>query len=275
MSRLPRLIAGLGIAGALLVGCGGSAKHDTVSMTPTQIVLAAQSATEKAGTAKLALSVETSVEGGESLTLTGSGAFDFAKRVGTMHSSFPNPSGGELAIDMVLTEATIYLKSDAFAAFAGKPWISVDLKTALGGNFSQLGTSDPSQGLAFLQGAKEVTLVGKEDVRGVSSSHYRATIDLGAALTKLSGGAKEAATKLEGVVEDAHALPIDVWVDGQNRVTRTVMTMRTKPTAATEGKATTSKVSTELYDYGTPLTVTIPPADQVADGSKILGGSQG
>ena len=274
---VPRLALAV-TALALSAACGGSTSgsSDSVRMSAQQIVLAAQSSTENAGSAKLALSITTAADGGQSFTINGSGAFDFAKKTGTVHTAFPSPAGGgELAIDVVVTGTKLYLKSDAFAAIAGKPWLSIDLDKALNGSFSQLGSSDPTQGLAFLNGARNVKEAGHEAVRGQASTHYTMTVDLLAAAAKLSGVAKTAVSKLKEQVENPTAVPLEVWVDTHNRVTRSKMAITTKPSAATEGKSATSTVITEFYDYGTPVAVTIPAPSEVADGSQILGGSGG
>lgn len=244
-------------------------------MTPMQVLLGAQAATEKAGSARMSMEATSSVSGGESFTIKGTGAFDFVQRRGTMHSSFPSPAGGELALDMVITPTTIYMKSAAFAGLVSKPWLSIDLKAALGSSLSQLGSADPTEGLAFLQGAKDVSVVGVEEVRGAKTTHYRATVDITTALSKLKGPLKDAAARMQERVEQPNAMPVEVWVDGSNRVVRSRMTVRTKASTGTDGKSSTSVVTSEMFDFGVPVTVTIPPADQVADGSAILGGARG
>lgn len=262
-------LAALGLAAVVVSGCGQSAaRHDSVGMTPMQAVLGAPTATEKASTAKTSLTVEMSL-GGEKVSLTGDGAFDFVNSVGSMRMSISNVRDAAGAIDLVMTDSTLYLKSDSFARLTGKPWLSVAAGAA-GGAFAQFGSSDPSQGLAFLQGVKQAKLEGHQDIRGVRCSRYSTTVDLTAAAngTTLNRGG------WEKLIEEPQALPIDVWLDDQNRVMRILMTLRTKADESTSRKAATTKVTTEFYDFGTPVKVTIPPASDVADGSRLLGGSR-
>ena len=59
-------------------------------------------------------------------------------------------------------------------------------------------------------------------------------------------------------------LPVDVWVDAQDRPVRFAATFETGPVAA--------KVRLDLFDYGADVRVTAPPADEITSLGGLLGG---
>ena len=72
-------------------------------------------------------------------------------------------------------------------------------------------------------------------------------------------------------------VPFDAWIDDQGRVRRLTQTLDL--TAPAVGTATPQKVHTstsiEVYDFGTTVSVTAPPADQVKDGAPLLAAIKG
>jgi len=114
-----------------------------------------------------------------------------------------------------------------------------------------------------------IEAVGSEKIRGVETSHYRATID-SAKLQQLVpanrqqslGGLNQAATQA-GVTE----LPLDIWIDAEQRVRKIAVDLDAKqPGTGTPIKAS---LVVEFYDYGTPLDLQLPPADQVVDAATL------
>jgi len=116
----------------------------------------------------------------------------------------------------------------------------------------------------------------REDVRGVQTTHYKATIDLEkypdivpakdraaarstiATLTKALGGSKS---------------PVEFWIDEDDLVRRYVQSLRLKVGGATSSL----RQRLEFYDYGTKADIAVPPADEVQDLTDIaaagIGGS--
>ena len=116
-------------------------------------------------------------------------------------------------------------------------------------------------------------------IRGVDTTHYQATLDLGKAIDRaeVPPALRE---KLEQLLTpqgaDAPKLPADVWVDGDGLVRRIRLHLDLGSFLGAAGNgdsaaAPSMTVSMDLYDFGAPVNVVAPPADQV-DGSQGLSG---
>ena len=129
---------------------------------------------------------------------------------------------------------------------------------------------DPRDVFGFLKAVSgSIEAVGSEEIRGVETSHYRATIDpakldelVPAAQRKASAASIDAARQA-GIDE----LPLDVWIDADQRVRKLSIDLDAKQ-PGTDASLKASLV-VELYDYGTPLELELPPADQVADAATL------
>ena len=161
-------------------------------------------------------------------------------------------------------------------ALGGKPWVKIDVKAVTGVDPSALGqgqANDPTQGLAFLRGVSgPVREVGHERVRGDDTTHYAVTVDLERAVAQAPADQRAALQTLIDQVGVA-TLPVDVWIDGDNRVRREHLAydlskmhlpnQTTAPTGAIDA-------TIELYDFGVPVVVNVPPPDQVTDLGALL-----
>ena len=59
-------------------------------------------------------------------------------------------------------------------------------------------------------------------------------------------------------------LPVDVWVGADGYVRKVTY-------AQHSGKSQSAKITMEMYDFGSPVTITAPPAATVIDFQKMLG----
>jgi len=233
-----------------VAACGGKSSSSK-SQDPLAAVKAAAAKTAAAGSEQLSLDA-TVATSGQTISLKGNGGFDSKAHLGSMHATL---SVGSIngVLEEVSKGTAVYVKSDLLSAVlpAGKTWIQLDLaKLAKSqGISSSLFSLDPSQALAQLQSLKNVTKVGTEQVGGVSTTHYKAAIDV----AKLPSAAK------------ASAGTYDVWIGDDGYVHRVRATITSKSTTAT--------VSTDLSGYGNKVTVAVPPASQVYDthGASIPG----
>jgi hypothetical protein len=125
------------------------------------------------------------------------------------------------------------------------------------------GSSNPTEVLSYLKAAGTVTRLGEEQVRGVSSTHYRALIDLthfGDSAPAGHRGAARRAGKLLERVTGAKTLPMDVWI-GAGRITRIKLAFSV---CLSQGRLQET-LGMDLYDYGRQPVVSPPPASQVTD----------
>lgn len=278
-SRLRARVPAAGATAALalvLAGCGGGG--GTAQADPAAVVQAASLKTTAAKTSKVSLTTTASVAG-QAIKATGDGAFDYAARRGSFTLDL-TAAGQSLMLTELLDGTSVYVKlpaqvagQDTSALTGGKPWLKVDASKLGAG--SSLGAGDPSQGLSLLKNLSgPVTAVGPEQVRGTPTTHYATTVDVAKQLadSMVDPKVKEL---LRQSFASAAQVPVDIWVDSAGRARRMVEALTLAASAATGGQGAKTTVTTEFYDFGTAVQVQVPPADQVGDGSKLLGGLTG
>jgi hypothetical protein len=102
-------------------------------------------------------------------------------------------------------------------ARTGKPWASItlsQLSASSGDDVGSISQGDLSQNAKMLTASKDVRLLGKETVGGVSTTHYQGTFDRRDGLAKLSGRQRAEAERSLGQT-GLEKMDFDVWVDGQ------------------------------------------------------------
>jgi hypothetical protein len=294
--RLHVVLAALVAALAAAVsGCGGSAVAVPELTSFTQVAQASSTA----DTARFSLTLDATMPGtDQKLSFSAEGGFDTpAKRAqltvdlsslaelfkglgaglgGMTGGDLGNP--GDWKLEAIQDGGTAYIHFPLLAKQlpAGKTWIKGDAKdlSSAGpdqlGQFGSLAGTDPRSVFALLKGVSgSIEAVGSEKIRGVETSHYRATVDtaklqqLVPADKRQSLGSLDQAAKQAGVTE----LPLDIWIDAEQRVTKLSIDLDAKqPGSTTPVKAS---LVVELYDYGKPLDLQLPPADQVVDAATL------
>ncbi len=285
--------------GALMAGvlvfagaCGSDSSDDGATgkgkQTPIEAVLASSTKTTEAKSSKVAFTVVTQgAQGapGGSITITGEGAFDYVARQGAFTMNIPAVGGMQIGqLEAVSAGSTTYLKypPQLAAVMGGKPWVKIDPNQLGQGAGLDFGSSagDPSQSLQMLKGAgDDMVEVGKEEVRGEAVTHYRGTIDMNKAATAAPPEQQQTYQKLAQMY--GQPVPMDVWIDGEGRLRKTSSVLdlakfSLPPQATAGGKPTGITSSTiELFDFGTAVSVTVPPADQMSDLSQLLAAAGG
>ena len=281
------------LAALALAGCTASSAAPEIDDL-TQVADASASA----DTASFELTLEQEL-GSQSFSVSAGGAFDTAhdrarlaldlSSIAELFSSFGSAFGAkpddleELGapakwkVEAIQDGTRFYVSSPLFASAlpAGKTWVSGDLEK-IGrqhgvdiGQVGAFGKSDPRDMLDVLRAVSgDLDEVGHDEIRGVTATHYRATIDadeLGAQLANA-----EAKGLADGFADTVRAagldeIPIDVWVDEELLLRRLEMTL----TLEQLGRQAESSLSLDLFDYGEPVDVTPPPAAQVADVAEL------
>jgi hypothetical protein len=111
----------------------------------------------------------------------------------------------------------------------------------------------------------------------VETTHYHATLDLQKSVqaADLPPGLRDKANALLG---DAAAIPVDVFVDSDGRARRMTITMDlgdfmgsvAGASGATGlGDLPTITATVDFYDFGAPVSVVAPPADQIVEMPKL------
>ena len=249
---VPVLVA----ATVLLTGCNQTEWIEGVGAPATPSDAAGLAAFLRDGTASIRsahLELEVDAAGN---SITGSGdetlkdgkaeAFDLTETI---------PGVGDLRVVMV--DGQTYVQLPAGLNPSGKPWLLISTEST-NPVVQQLATSLQSvtssssldQYTAFTEAAT-VEVVGAEQVDGVDATHYALTVDV----TELPNDTPGRSELLSaGLVK----LPVDLWVDGQGRPVK----------VSEELTVQSQKVTTlvMLSDFDADVTITAPPADQVATG---------
>jgi hypothetical protein len=239
-------------------------------------VASAATKTEQAGGSKMSMTADVNSPAGQSYEITANGAFDQQEGEMTMDLSnllqstgLPVGSGSGIVL-RYLTEngdPVVYMEMPFLASElpAGKTWIRLDLEKAgksLGVDFSQLlsqSNQNPAQTLDLLRASGDVTTVGPDTVDGVATTEYEGSIDLAKA-AKLRGLPQDLVQKLEDAT-GASEIPVEVWIGADGLVRQ----MRETIDTTTGGQPLTTTMTMDMSDFGTDVSVSAPPSDEVLD----------
>jgi hypothetical protein len=234
---------------------------------------------------------------------TGSGVVSFSSKSGDFtidlagipatSTSKPVPS----KVHMLMVDGVSYMEIPAelqSKAPPGKKWVKLDPKGGAdalgfgGAGIAMPGLSDPdpAKALAALQALGDTKSVGAEKIRGVDTTHYVTQLNLGKALGEAGATGTTAPTTPNpfAAMFDKVNVPVDAWVDdaglvrkiGMNVDLASVLGPLIGAFAGAFGSTTSTPaggfelrftMAYELYDYGTPVHVTAPPAPEVTDSS--------
>jgi hypothetical protein len=256
--------------------------------------------TAQAGTGKVHLTM--SVSGPATFTVDGVGAYDTAAGMSSMTIDLGSALSGILSKlpagrqavagdkfgsltdqkqDMVQHGSIVYLHSPLLSMLdptLADRWIKVDAEkmvAAAGGSgsaadpLSGMSSGDPSAILGYLKGAgADVTTVGHEAIDGTDTTHVHATLSMGQALdaagadrAKLAESLKKMPAGIGDAVESL-TLPVDVYVDADGFVRRIAITIDTSTVSGSSGHGMTMTMTVDYSDFGQPVTITEPTADQ-------------
>ena len=163
--------------------------------------------------------------------------------------------------EMVMIGGTIYMKLNLPQGGGSKPWLKMSLGDTGAEALAQAKQYGPAQMAQMLTASPDVHKVGEEVVEGVRTTHYAGTVDSNAGLGALSDKDRQ---ELEKGLEKLGAgkMTIDIWVDEQG--------LPRKQIVKADMSLGTVDVTSHFSDYGRPVQVSAPPADQVGDFSSFL-----
>jgi hypothetical protein len=282
--------AALGVA-----GCGSSTSSST-SANSNQVVRAAFTSGSTSGyQLKFALNLNSAALP-QAINATGDGSFNVPQRQGQIALDMNLGSSPQITqvlgsstlhMEEVLDHTTIYIKfpqelASKIPTLGGKQWIKIDLAKAasaagvpgIASLVNNPASSDPSQFLKYLRAAGSVTQVGTEEVNGVQTTKYKATISLDKVASTLPAASRAAAQSGIQAIEkttNLHTIPTTVWIDDHNLVRRMQFTLN----ESVQGQTVGTTVTVDFVKYGPQPSPTIPPADQVADVSSLTGAAAG
>jgi len=266
------------LAGA--AACGSGTPAGQSGKTPRQAVLDSVHTTESAGSA--AITVAVSVTGtpklgnaaasGQplNLSITGQGVYSFAQKTGQFSVTIPAAGKSPASTIQFRTIGNdLYLSTPRLTAVdGGKPWVHLSLSQfeqsagQSSGPVGALSSGDPTQVLQLLhQLGGSVTQGPSAEIGGVSTTEYQGRIDLTSGTTGSTVVSQQLAQAL-----GLQNIPVDIWIDGSGRARQVETSFSVL--------GLTIKAQEQIGSFGTGVSVTAPPADQVADGSSLLQSGQ-
>ncbi len=302
-TRMAAIAASVALAIGGLAACSGGGQDvvrsgaggAVAASDPAEALKQAAQKTTEAGTAKVAMTFGiTGVPGIGDTTLSIDGAVDsstgrsaFTMDLSKLTSALPSSQQagvgallGDGNIQIVTDGGDVYMQLGGLAsllgATTGQSWIKVpvgsDAASAVGAP-----VGDGTEILKLLDQAGGVTTVGTEQVRGVDTTHYQGTLDLASALAEASADQRSKAESELGKVgidPSAASLPVDVWIGADGLVRRVTVGVEGLKTTGSTGSPG-GNVTIEFYDFGQPVSITVPSADQVFQVDPAMLGSLG
>lgn len=163
-------------------------------------------------------------------------------------------STGAQAMEMILLDQAMYMKSEAFGT--GDKWLKIDLSDP-NSLFGMIGkATDPEVMFKAMESPKKLELIGSEEVDGVETNHYRITMDPTSYLKAMEFPAAMADMLPQELVTE-------MWVDADNLPRKFAQTVEVKSPSG--GPATKGSTEGTYSDFGTDVEIKAPPASEVTE----------
>ncbi len=289
------------LAALVAAGCGSGGGGDSalpaVELTSFAAAADASAASESA---RFELTISTSLPGlADGLSFGASGAFDsranraqfdvdlssLVELIGSLGAAFGGTATGDLSTDpddwrleAIQDGGVLYIRFPLIADQLpnGKTWVKGDLEqlaAQAGTGLDQFGSfaeTDPRDAFAYLKAVSGgIETVGTEELRGVQTTRYRATIDVAKALELVPAEQRGGLTDLDQILGQTGLtqFPVDVWLDAEQRVHKLDMSFEFSAPGTAESAG--AALTVEIWDYGVPVELTLPDEDDVVDASLL------
>jgi hypothetical protein len=170
-------------------------------------------------------------------------------------------------MEMVLVDGSFYMKlpsSLSGTMGGGKPWVKIDLNgndaisQSLGSSADMAQQADPTQMIDKIKDAGTITGTSQDTVDGQPATHYSITVDV-QKMAATSGASDESVKALQQM--GISSMPFDIWVNSDNLPVKIVTKMAFSNPA--NGQAAQMTMTVNYTDWGAPVNISAPPADQV------------
>lgn len=292
-----------GVVALVAAGCGvqsgqqvstGPAAVTPKSFSGAQaagVLSRSAASTAKVTTESVSMTMSISLPSGEHVTTTMDGSYDNVHHLGQVETDLGSmfrslgascgcsslPSGKDAKMTEVIDGSTVYLKAPSLSSVLGsasKPWLKMDLHglATLQGSAAGMNGGQPGAFLDYLQAVGgPVTTVGREQVRGVETTHVKGTIDFAKAVAKATGARRallqRALKQLGSTGAELRAFPVEVWIDDHGFVRKYSMVIA----LGSGSHRIDESVEMELFDFGKPVSITVPPSSQVSSSTLPFG----
>jgi hypothetical protein len=272
--KRPALVAGGFALIVALTGCGAQSVTGTPNPAGTSsggttlfgnaqdLVRAATAQTGKSKSAKF--SIESSVAG-QQLSGQGQGRFDGDNTAMQMKMNI-----GPVDEELRYVNKTLYIQLPAqyrAQATSGKAWgkLSADSPAAKAMGANQAEQNDPSKILDQIQQAGTITKSEQTVLDGQPVTHYWINVDVAKAMGQLSSAGLPP-EQLDQIKTKVPTFPMELWLNGDMLPVQVTEDMT--PLMAAAGAPASAgglKMTMKYSDWGVPVDVQAPPADQVGD----------
>jgi hypothetical protein len=267
MRKAGIVLCGFALAAALSA-CGGNADKGNADNAGTQqektvsLVDLAKSIGDETADASSAHMKITAQAAGQDIN--GEGDLKFGSEDAAMNMDITTPDG---TISMVFVDGVLYMKLPKEPE-PGKPWVKIDpnsdnaVAKSLSGLNDQLSkNADPRAALKEFEKSGTITATKKETLDGKETTHYTITVDVQKMADNQTDPTQKKAMQ-DIIAAGMKNFPVDVWVDDKDLPVRFAMQT---PTPDGKGGTTTVNIKVDYSDWGKPVTVEAPPADQTTE----------
>lgn len=241
---------------------GPSARHAPRARTVADLGTAVLHNTEQTSSVHMDMTMQ--VPGTGIVTATGDARFTGTQAAEQLTMTIPNVGN----MHVVIVAGTTYLKIPPGLAGAtsrdGKPWVKVTTSgSGASGQAQSLaqtailaGLADPTHLLQQIKSAGTIAKVTQETLDDVATTHYAIMVD--AAKLAKSNPAERPALNHLGMT----SLPFAIWVNSDSLPVRMVTIVPVSAPTVTTGRQ--FSITVDYSHWGTPMTITAPPANEVA-----------
>jgi hypothetical protein len=283
----PALVAPLLVAAACATEADDAAIDVRTGSAAVVALRAVPTTAAEAGSAAFEMVMAVSIEG-ETFELVSTGAYDTGAQRMSMEMDLGAtlrrlaaaedegvPDGLDEPMQIVVDGTTVFLRAPFLEMLGGAgTWWSLspeDLGVATDGLGLHAASFDPSRILESLRGVTgEPEVVGTEEVRGVETTRYTATLDLDKAVAEAPADQRDLVEAQLGQL-GATRISVDVWVDADGLARRLEVDMSEVLGATGAGDDAGAVLAIELFDYGEPVDIQVPSPDQVTSLGDGLG----
>lgn len=266
-----------------LAGCGGGSDNASGNGSgealtspfgsAQELVLAASAQTEKSRSSKFTLDMP--VEGQE-LKASGEGRYDGENSALSMTVD----ASGEIT-ELIMVDRVMYVKAEGLGeATGGKPWMKISadgsdpMSMMMGKMFGELvKNTDPAKVLGQVKDAGTITRSEQAELDGQQATHYSIDLEFAKLVDQQAGMGipQEMLDKMKEKAGDL-TLPMELWLNSDQLPLQMTMDMAALNKAAEQlsgqsppAAADAGKMIVKYTDWGAPVTIEAPPADQVGE----------
>lgn len=245
-----------------LGACGGTGGGGAAPASSAELVVLAKSIGDQTSAASSAHMTVTADAAGQHID--GEGDLRFGESAAALSMNMSTDQG---TVSMVFVDNLLYMKLPQ-ELVAGKPWLKIDpaskspLAKSLGGLNEQLSkNADPRSALKELENAGEITATKNESLAGTKVTHYTITVDVQRMADNQTNPTAKKAMR-DAIGAGMKNFPVEVWVDGRGLPMRFSLAT---PTPNGSGGMTAVRMEVDYSDWGKPVDIAAPPADQTAE----------